>query len=246
MDRFRIKKTRTYNRALPLLMPAGVALYHWSRPSNKLKIAQIQSKVIDTAKSPEFKDAISEITPFLDLGVQHILYTTMGIIDILSATKNLSDGSFQKQHMKIPFAGETKIGIRPIVKAIKRLKADVNGQVLDNAILSYEISDKLFSLMRKENRGGNPTSFAANLLDDLLGVLKPLIPQKHFSNIGKFTKLIKIAQAINATDEIMANSDAHSTDSDSKRENPDRNPSETENPNVGSLDMIAKLVSLLS
>ena len=244
MGRFKIKKTRTYNRALPLMMPAGIALYHWSRPSDKLKIAKIQSKVMNTANSPEFKNAISEITPFLDMGVQHNLYTIMGIIDILSATKSLSDGSFQKQHIKIPMMGETKPSIHTVVKVIKRIKADVNGQVLDNAILSYEISDKLFDIMRTGNKDDSPVAKITKRFDELLYTLKPLIPQKYSSNIGKLTRLIKIAQALNATDEIltnsdedfMKNSDTHDTYSEPKKENP----------HTGSFDMVAKLVSLLS
>jgi hypothetical protein len=268
-NRFRIKRTRTYNhnRALPLLMPAGAALYHWSRSPNKPKIANIRSKIVDTAKSPEFKDAISEISHFLDLGIQHNLYTIMGIIDILSATKSLADGSFQKQHIKIPLTGETKNSIRTFINVIKRLKTGINGQVLDNAVLSYEISDKLFELMRKEN-SGSPKDIITKRFDDLLYIFRPLMPQKYSSNIGKFTKLIKIAQAINATDDIMTSYDTesiensnkkdagdklktvspdmHATDSELKRENSDGSASETENLNAGALDLAAKLMKLLS
>lgn len=254
-NRFRIKKTRTYNRnrALPLLMPAGVALYHWSRSPDKLKIADIRSKVIDTAKSPEFKDAISEISPFLDLGIQHNLYTMMGIIEILSATKSLADGSFQKQHIQIPMTGEAINGIRAIMRMIKRLKINVNGQILDNAVLSYEISDKLFDIMRKE-KSSSPKTVITRRFDELLNIFKPLMPQKFSSNIGKFTKLIKIAQAINVTDDIMTSSDAgyieksdtQSADSELKGENHDNSTSDTKASDEGSLDMIAKLVQLMS
>jgi len=118
--------------------------------------------------------------------------------------------------------------------------------VLDNAILSYEITDKLFNMLRKDSNDGNPTAKATTQLDELIYLLKPLMPHKYYSNIGKFTRLIKIAQALNATDGILANSDEHSTNSEPKRKNPDSSASESENSTAGSFDMIAKLVSLLS
>jgi len=211
---------------------------------NRTNTYKIKKTILNAAESPELLNALGSIAPYMDMGMQHNLYTMAGIIEVLTTIKRLGDGSFQKQHLTIPVSGSIRNSMRGFLRTLKHLNIDLSGQMVDNAILAYEISENLFSVLHDKDSSGGSIDKKIKTFERLVRTLKPVMPDKHFQQFDKVANIIKIAEVASMAEVLRKGSETNSEENpDIKQDNEEP---EVQDQKDASVDMLLKFLQLIS
>lgn len=193
-------------------------------------------------RSPETKEILSAVIPYLDDYEQQNVYTLLGLLEAVDTIYGVADGTYQDIKIAttpVPFRSESE-RIIGILNAVKPYIAEPSQELVDTIVKAQTMSSKLARNMRvyksKRLSGESPLE-NLDTFYEILDILRPIIPEEKLEPIDRITTMAKLFEASPLKEQIF------SKDSKPELEKSDEAPASK---NDNSLETIAKVINLFS
>ena len=157
---------------------------------------------------PRSLDMLLSLGPYLNEKEQDAVYTAAGVLEAFHTINDVMSHTYHNRHKAMSMQVPSSPSARKIeaMKAIKPYIKPDTRQQLDRFVNLYETMNKLRSniTIYRNNRSlsGKDRLSTFESVNEVLKVIKPILPEEHRERADKAVQLFKMAEAISSAEKL--------------------------------------------